>query len=96
MIHDDYAARAIDSDINMTVPWWLMASYAYEKLNDPILTDAMFDEVAQLIDRNWDKITHRHKALLYRPLIKSSLAVRGKWPSMSKGAAFRLTQESPQ
>ena len=37
----------IDDNINMTVPWYLMASYAYYVEDDPILSDHAYDHMVK-------------------------------------------------
>lgn len=49
------------------VSWWLMSSYCYYLLDDPILSDAMFDRISREIAARWDEIDHPHKHLLGGP-----------------------------
>jgi len=58
---DNYATQIFDDNKNMMVPWYLMASYAYYKEDDPILSDAIFDDMGKKLLENWDNITHFHK-----------------------------------
>ena len=58
--------QLVGENINLAVPWFLMASYAYYVEDDPILTDATFDTLAKRIYKNWDDIEHQHKNLLDR------------------------------
>ena len=44
---DKHCSDLIDNSINMTVPWYLMAAYAYYVEDDP------FYQIASLID--WQK-----------------------------------------
>ena len=49
---DKYCLDVIDDNINMLVPWYLMASYAYYVDDDPIITDNMFDKLGQKLLKN--------------------------------------------
>lgn len=49
------------------VSWWLMASFCYYILDDPILSDAMFDHVAKEIAEHWNGLDHPHKHMLGCP-----------------------------
>lgn len=54
----------VDKNPNMLIPWFLMACYAYDVLDTPILTDGHFDHLGHLIQLKWNTITHRHKDLI--------------------------------
>ena len=73
----------------MLVPWWIMAAWAYEQA-DPIISDAMFDKIAMRLAKEWNKVEHKHKALLDKKSLKTSLAIGGKWPLISQHAAIGL------
>ena len=49
----------------MTVPWYLMTSYAYYVEDNPLVSDGAFDRLAKTMIKNWDKIEHFHNCLLY-------------------------------
>src|SRR6056300_1342297 len=59
---DKMCSDSTESNINMTVPWYLMASYAYYVQDDPIISDRLFDLMAKRMLENWDKIEHFHKS----------------------------------
>ena len=37
----------IDDNINLIVPWYLMAAYAYYNEDNPILSDSIFDRLGE-------------------------------------------------
>lgn len=80
----------------MTIPWFLMACYAYEMLDHPILTDGMFDHLAGTMYSNWETIQHRHKHLIAYDGSSSkgsSINIIGgviALPEIIKGAARQL------
>jgi len=80
----------------MLIPWWIMAAYAYDQQDDPIISDDLFDKIAVDIDKNWDIITHHHKERLDRSLLKSSLAINGNWPSNVAGSIAQLKKSSEE
>ena len=73
------------SNINMTVPWYIMAAYAYYKQDNPILEDATFDRLAKKILANWDSIDHRHKEYLTKDMLEGGTYL-GKYPPQIEGA----------
>jgi hypothetical protein len=42
---------------NSVVLWWLMAGYMYYVHDTPIISDALFDEMAKVMEASWDNIT---------------------------------------
>lgn len=58
---DDYCKAILRVNINMAVPWYLMAGYAYEIEDDPIISDSAWDWLCQTIQDNWQTIQHPHK-----------------------------------
>lgn len=85
----------------MLVPWWFMACYAYEVLNDPLLTDDCFDWLAEQLKLHWDNIEHQHKNKIMKDMAKSSIAIindkiNGRWPMLAVGAAISLTKNREQ
>ena len=63
----DYKVSAvIDKNQNMLVPFYLMCSYAYYKLDTPIISDHLFDDMSKRLLENYDEIEHWHKHLITR------------------------------
>jgi NAD-dependent DNA ligase len=77
--------ETVDNSINMTVPWYLMASYAYYEEDDPILEDRTFDILGKRILDHWEDIDHRHKDYLSKDMLKAG-TFEGKYPSQIQGA----------
>lgn len=89
---DAYAQRLIDANINMTVPYYLMASYAYYVQDDPIFTDGFYDSLAKKILDNWDSITHRHRDVLSKDALEAG-SFLGDYPSIVEGALKSLREQ---
>ena len=90
---DAYAANMFDRNINMMVPYYLMAAYAYYKDDDPIFSDAFFDNLAKTMLARWDDIEHFHKELINTDdLVAGSYL--GKYPERIKGGLRSLREET--
>ena len=86
---DEHARQLIDANINMTVPYYLMASYAYYVEDDPIFSDAFYDSLAKQILNNWDMITHWHRDVLSKDALEAG-SFLGEYPSIVQGALKSL------
>ena len=86
---DDHAAKIFAKTINMMVPYYLMASYAYYKEDDPIFTDAFYDTLAKNMLAQWDNITHYHKAVINKDALAAG-SFLGEYPSIIEGALKSL------
>lgn len=75
----------IDDNINMTVPWYLMAAYAYYEEDNPIITDETFDRMSKKMLKHWDEIEHMHKELITLDMLYAGTYI-GEYPSRVKGA----------
>ena len=71
------------------VPWYLMASYAYYKEDDPILSDAYFDNLAKRMLDAWDEIEHFHKHLI-TTIDLAAGSYLGDYPERVKGGLEEL------
>jgi hypothetical protein len=83
----------IDVNINMTVPWYLMASYAYYVEDNPILSDEYFDRISQKMIKNWGDIEHMHKHLITLDMLGAG-SYLGEYPSMVKGALEEIRKSN--
>ena len=81
----------VDDSINLAVPWYLMAAYAYYEEDDPILDDATFDRLAKKILKDWDEIDHIHKDYLTPDMLEAGTFI-GEYPSRIKGALENVRQ----
>jgi hypothetical protein len=81
----------IETNINLAIPWYLMASYAYYKQDDPILTDAAYDRLAKRILEEWDNINHIHKKHLTVDMLKAGCYI-GEYPSRVAGGLKTLKE----
>tara|TARA_B100000497_G_scaffold64508_1_gene72840 strand:- start:983 stop:1312 length:330 start_codon:yes stop_codon:yes gene_type:complete len=88
---DDYAAEKFAENINMMVPWYLMASYAYYKEDDAILSDGFFDEMGKTMLAVWNDIEHFHKEHISKGDLEAGTFL-GKYPSRVQGGLGSLRE----
>ena len=74
-----------DDSINMYIPWYLMAAYAYYEEDSPIISDRLFDLIAKRILENWDQIEHIHKSYITKDMLQAGTYI-GEYPTRIKGA----------
>jgi len=79
--YDKQCLDCIDDSINLTVPWYLIASYAYYEESNPIFSDSYFDTLAKNILKEWNKLEHYHKHLLDRDVLEAG-SYLGEYPTI--------------
>lgn len=79
----------VDGDVNLCVPWYLMACYAYYVLDDPFMSDQDFDWLAKKTLDEWDSITHRHKVFLNKDILRAGTQPIS-YPQIVAGATFDI------
>jgi hypothetical protein len=88
---DHQCLDVIDSNINMTVPWYLMAAYAYYLEDDPILSDSLFDRLAKKMLEHWSEIEHQHKHCITKNDLEAG-SYLGEYPSRVEGGLQSLRE----
>lgn len=74
------------------VAWWLMASYAYYRLNQSFLQDETFDWLGRYLKDNWDAIRHPNKRLIRQTATFSGYYVK-RYPIRVQAATWQLLDE---
>lgn len=74
------------------VAWWLMASYAYYRLNQSFLQDETFDWLGRYLKDNWDVIRHPNKRLIRQTATFSGYYVK-RYPMRVQAATWQLLDE---
>lgn len=89
---DAKMTRATQGNRNLTVPWYLMAAWAYYQDDSPILSDAAFDSLCGVLKTQWMQIWHWHKPLIdYRELAAGTCFLAAdKYPLRVIGAVQQL------
>ena len=85
--------RHINYKLNLTIPFYLMASYAYYKLDKSIISDQAFDDLAKVMLENWEMIEHRHKSFINKEDLSAGTFL-GKYPSMAIGAVETFIEKN--
>ena len=88
-LFDKDCLDVVDDNLNMAVPWYLMASYAYYEEDRPILSDNVFDRLARKILEFWEVIDHLHKDYLNEDMLRAGTFM-GEYPSRVKFALQEL------
>ena len=88
---DDQAAKLFAKNINMMVPWYLMASYAYYEQDDAIFSDGFFDDMGKTMLKCWDDIEHFHKEYITKGDLEAGTFL-GKYPSRVEGGLQSLRE----
>ena len=91
MTIEEYMIGQIHKSVNLAVPFYIMAAYAYYKEDDPIISDHAFDNLASIILEHYDEITHPHKSYLDRGTLEAGTYL-GNYPSMAVGGLKDLRQ----
>lgn len=89
-VRDKICMDSIGDNVNMMVPWYLMASYAYYEQDDPILSDGMYDRLARRLLENFEEIEHMHKHLITEDDLRAGSLLIDEYPSMVKGAVDNI------
>lgn len=76
---------SVETNKNMYVPWYLMASYAYYVEDDPIISDRTFDLMGKRMLEMWDDIEHIHKECISIEDLKGGTFL-GEYPSRIESA----------
>lgn len=79
---------------NMLVPWYLMASYAYYIEDDPIMSDATFDNMAKNMLQTWSDIKHWHKYLISEEDLKAGTLLNRDFPLRVIGGLNAVRKEA--
>ena len=86
---DEQCIQIISSNINMCVPWYIMAAYAYYVEDNPLLEDYTYDRLATKMVNHWDEIEHFHKHFLNKDMLQAGTYL-GEYPSRVKDAVEEL------
>ena len=88
---DNHAAKIFENNINMMVPWYLMASYAYYVQDDAIFSDGFFDEMGKTMLACWNDIEHFHKDHISVGDLEAGTFL-GEYPSRVEGGLASLRE----
>ena len=82
----------VDSNPNMLIPWYIMASYAYYIQDDPLLSDGSFDRLCTRLLEQYDNIEHQHKDFLDKDALRAGTYL-GEYPTRIPDTVKQLRRE---
>lgn len=56
--------QIVDDDINLVIPWYIMAMYAQDELGETLVDEKVLDKLRRRMLEYWNKIEHRYKEFL--------------------------------
>lgn len=95
-MRDSLARECFKGNKNTIISWLLMAFYAYYVLDNPILSDGVYDGMCKWLLENYDVIEHHHKYLISKEdLQNGSLFSIGMidYPIIVRNATEQLLKE---
>ena len=69
---------------NELVSWFLISSYAYYELGDPVMADVTFDRLTEMLKENYEKADHPHKHLITKSHLDATTGYDIKYPGIVK------------
>lgn len=91
MMDNEFISR-IENNINMIVPLYLVAAYAYYIKDDPLISDAVYDLMATTFLEYYDVIEHRHKYLVDKDALAAGTCLIKEYPLIVDGAYASLRE----
>jgi hypothetical protein len=82
--------------INQMVSVYLMSSYLYYVLDDPLMFDSEYDFVCKKLLASYDQITHIHKHLIDKDLLRAGSGFDIKYTNMIISASKLWIKEADQ
>jgi hypothetical protein len=90
LVLDGYVGAILTANPNMLIPHYLMHSYLYYQMDDPVVSDSMFDTICKRLLAELDGLNHMHKHLVDRSLLVAGSGFNLQFPAMVVGAALYL------
>ena len=78
---------------NQLVSWFMIASYAYYVLGEPLMSDAAFDLLVMRLKENWDTADHYHKALIKPGNLEAGSGFDLHYPTIVKDVTWKVLDE---
>ena len=80
----------------MLVPYYLMHSYLYYVMNDPIIEDIEYDELCRELKEKWDSVEHYHKHLVDKQSLGAGTGYQLQYNERIKLGAVALLNKSKE
>ena len=81
---------------NMLVPYYLMHSYLYYVMNEPIISDMEYDELCKELKDKWDSVEHYHKHLIDKQSLGAGTGYQLEYNKRIEHGALALLNKSKE
>ena len=81
---------------NMLVPYYLMHSYLYYVMNEPIIEDIEYDEICRELKEKWDSVNHYHKHLIDKQSLGAGTGYQLQYNKRIECASVTLLNKSKE
>ena len=81
---------------NMLVPYYLMHSYLYYVMNEPIISDIEYDELCKELKDKWDSVEHYHKHLIDKQSLGAGTGYQLQYNKRIEHGALALLNKSKE
>lgn len=91
-----YMTGLVNTNPNLSVPWFLLTSYLYYLHDMSLVTDNSFESMTRVMVEHWNNIAHRHKQLVTPDMLRAGTAfnlLEEDYPTITKSAAWALARE---
>lgn len=69
--YDSVVRNCFKHNKNTCFSWWLQCSFCYYIKNESLMSDEAFDKMSKWMLDNYDSITHIHKAIVTKDMLKA-------------------------
>ena len=80
----------------MLVPYYLMHSYLYYVMNEPIIDDMEYDEICRELKEKWDNVNHYHKHLIDKQSLGAGTGYELQYNKRIERASLALLNKSKE
>jgi len=81
---------------NMLVPYYLMHSYLYYVMNEPIIEGTEYDEICRELKEKWDSVEHYHKHLIDKQSLGAGTGYELQYNKRIERASLALLNKSKE
>jgi len=75
---------------NRLLVWFLISSYCYYRLDDPIMRDKDFDYLTLRLKAAWSEVEHPHKHLVVEDNLNAATGFDIAYPTIVKHVAMGI------
>ena len=90
---DNHCLKIIENNMNMLVPYYIMTAYSYYVEDDPIVSDATYDQITKWLLEYYDVVDHYHKHLISKEQLEAGTCLI-QYPSIIKYSLGDLREKT--